>query len=265
MRSYISLLVESLKINIIRGTYFRISYYLQIAASLAYVLSMVFFWQFILAKVPQFAGWDSASIFLFLAFGELFFGINMAFLSISGKLWYFIRMGFLDNYLVKPLDPRISIMMDFFESPLFFKSLPGVFLFLFMAFQAGWRPAWDSMIMAVQIVVFATFLFALIQMTFSNIAFWIGSTQALDETLNSLYEFSHYPLDIMPNGVKQLFLYVLPLAFIATVPAQLASGQMSFGVGIKNNIILCLIILIWLIINEIAWRAGLRRYESYGG
>jgi ABC-2 type transport system permease protein len=261
----LSLFIYALGLNIKQGSYFRVSFYLQLIAGMSYAVTIVLFWQYILSRVPRFVGWDTPSIMLFLAFSELFFGINMGFLSVSGKLWYFIRMGLLDNYLVKPLDPRISIIINYLDTKMFLKSIPGVLFFTYLAVVSGWRVNYWNLVMGGGIAFLATILFAVLQMAASNLVFWFGSIQAIDEAINSLYEFSHYPLNMLPGGLYMTFTIIFPLVYIATVPAQIAAGKFSASEILIHLLIILFLLIIWLGVNEFSWRAGLRRYESYGG
>ena len=87
---------------------------------------------------------------------------------------------------------------------------------------------------------------------------WLVRVDNLWVLGESVLQVSRYPLDIYGNGVQRFFTYMLPLAFIGTIPArQLKDGfdgnMLALGV-------------IWascaLILSRMFWRYAMRHYTS---
>jgi ABC-type uncharacterized transport system permease subunit len=100
------------------------------------------------------------------------------------------------------------------------------------------------------IIMFYSLMFAV-----SVISFWAFSGE-LYYLFNSLTAISRYPLDIFSKGV-QLVLTVIPVIFIATIPAKILIGPpplLSFAAPV--------IALIFFVIVRRFWFLGLRSYES---
>jgi ABC-2 type transport system permease protein len=91
----------------------------------------------------------------------------------------------------------------------------------------------------------------------ATVAFWAPEL-SLEIVYDAIWQFARYPVDIYRRPLRLVLTYVLPVAFIATVPArallhaeQLLAISAAVGVAIGS----CLLA-------HFAWRAGLRRYTS---
>ncbi len=91
----------------------------------------------------------------------------------------------------------------------------------------------------------------------ASLVFWAPSVE-LDVLYAALWQFGRYPVSIYRQPLRLLLTYVLPIVFIATLPAEtliqgahplllLAGGTCGAGA---------------IVIAHMAWRAGLRRYTS---
>ncbi|MEQ7125216.1 ABC-2 family transporter protein [Actinopolymorpha sp. B11F2] len=81
---------------------------------------------------------------------------------------------------------------------------------------------------------------------------------SLDAVYDAVWQFARYPVDVYRRPLRLLLTYVLPVAFLATVPsgALLNGGEllvvlMAVGVAVAS----CLLA-------HLVWRAGLRCYTS---
>lgn len=91
------------------------------------------------------------------------------------------------------------------------------------------------------------------------VAFWALGLE-LGVAYDALWQFARCPIGIYPAALQLLFTYVLPIAFVATVPAEvLLSGDASSfaAVLVALAVSLAACALAWLV-----WRRALRRYTS---
>jgi ABC-2 type transport system permease protein len=74
----------------------------------------------------------------------------------------------------------------------------------------------------------------------------------------NLFESGRYPIDVYPLAIRNLLTYVLPLAFITTLPARALSGRLE-----ASTILLALALAAAMAcVSAWFWRFGLRRYGS---
>jgi ABC-2 type transport system permease protein len=91
----------------------------------------------------------------------------------------------------------------------------------------------------------------------ASLALWAPSVQ-LDVVYGALWQFGRYPVSVYRQPLRFVLTYVLPVAFISTVPAL----ALTRGAG-------PILILIGLVVGtgaiaivHIVWKTGLRSYTS---
>jgi ABC-2 type transport system permease protein len=78
--------------------------------------------------------------------------------------------------------------------------------------------------------------------------------------------FGNYPLNILPVSPRALLTFVLPIGFIAYLPAAVLTGRVA-GSGVPAWLAYCSPAagLLLYLGARLAWVWALRRYESVGG
>ncbi|WP_202805719.1 ABC transporter permease [Actinopolymorpha alba] len=111
--------------------------------------------------------------------------------------------------------------------------------------------AWLALLVAATVIMWAT------RALLAALVFWAPEL-TLDVVYDSVWQFARYPVDIYQRPLRMLLTYVLPVAFLATVPArvlldtgQLVAVPVSIGLAIGSYLLA-----------HLAWQAGLRRYTS---
>jgi ABC-2 type transport system permease protein len=111
--------------------------------------------------------------------------------------------------------------------------------------------AWLVLLLAATVVMCAT------RTMVAATVFWALGLQ-LDAVYDAFWQFARYPVGVYRLPLRLLLTYVLPVAFIATVPssALLDGGEPSAVVGAVG------IAVISALLARLVWRAGLRCYTS---
>jgi ABC-2 type transport system permease protein len=110
---------------------------------------------------------------------------------------------------------------------------------------------WLVLLLAATAVMWAT------RCMIAALVFWaFGLT--LDAVYEAIWQFGRYPVDIYRRPLRLVLTYVIPVAFIATIPSGvlLHTGKLlvvpiAIGIAVTS----CLLA-------HLVWRAGLRRYTS---
>ena len=108
---------------------------------------------------------------------------------------------------------------------------------------------------------------AAIQTAVSAIAFrltvglpWLVWVDSLTST------FGSYPLKVLPVAARSILTFVLPVAFIAYLPAAVITGRVA-GSGVPGWLAFASPAagLVLFAAARVLWNSALRRYESIGG
>jgi ABC-2 type transport system permease protein len=88
--------------------------------------------------------------------------------------------------------------------------------------------------------------------------FWWGRADNIQHLFRPLHQLTRIPIDITGRVLRHLFTFVIPLAFVSTVPAQ------ALAVGVSPWLIvygiLAAVFSLWL--SNRAWHFALRHYTS---
>ena len=95
-------------------------------------------------------------------------------------------------------------------------------------------------------------------------AFWIGRAEFLRDLFVELFVFQNYPLTEFPKFFILVFTFVIPLIFSGTIPVVVLTWD-NTAKSFLLFLLLVAIITLQIIVFNVIWKRGLRRYESYGG
>lgn len=257
------LIAIAIRLNLKRLRAFRASLVLEVGASLSYAAITAIFWNVIYRRVQPLPGWSLGQTFAFTALIELFYAVTMSVFVATGKFWGAIISGRIDIYLIRPTEPRLLMGLLAIRLENLIRAIPSVTLLAALAGVYGFRPTVTSVLAALIVTALGTCAYACLQMAGSWASFWLGRTQVLDEITDSFTEFTQYPHTVFPPWVRLALLTVVPMGLAATEPALLLSGMSIRPMLVIGGAVA--VTLAWWVMQELLWKRGLRRYDSYGG
>lgn len=205
------------------------------------------------------AGWTSQEAYLLLFMYYLTAPFIRAFI-IPGitEIPDLVRNGNLDFFLTKPIDPQfiITVRKIYWNQAI----RP-----LIMLFVIPWY------LSRIQLVVspFNWFLCALvgiasivgiysIYLIISCSVFWLENIWNLDDLYREIMDISKQPAEIFAGFMKNIIIFALPVALVASIPAQILMGK----IGWQFSLIVFINSLILFIISRLFFKFALRHYSS---
>ncbi|NES99718.1 MAG: multidrug ABC transporter permease [Sphaerospermopsis sp. SIO1G1] len=174
--------------------------------------------------------------------------------------------GKLSPRLLQPLDPGFHHLANHVSeriarTPLVILML-GLYLLIYP--QAFWIPTLPNLLLFLVAVAMAFILKFLIQYTFAMFTFWTERATALESFWVLFYIFlSGYiaPLEVFPENIRNIVM-LTPFPYLISFPAHILVG---IPVDLTRGFLSILgWILLFLGINRLLWRAGLKRYSGMG-
>jgi ABC-2 type transport system permease protein len=221
--------------------------------------SIVFF-GVIFANVKSLGDWNFYQVLFLFAFSKIIITVS--------TIWYrrgvqtigrdLVRMGDLDFYLAKPVNPLILVSIskpEIYEFINLFFSVPLVF---YAAMKSGIAIGFTNLIWFIALFVCALLLYYFIQIITVVPAFWFIKLWSLTDILNRLSQFMRYPVNIFPLYLKFLLMVLVPILTVSYVPV----ATLFYPPRTLYIIFMFAITLVFGIIVSLVWKAGLKHYGS---
>lgn len=245
-----------------RLKYYSVDYLMDVISKIIYLALNLLFWYIVQEAGFSMEGWEYGDIVVFLAFSELFYGLDGAVFTYASRFWRCIHAGVLDNSLTRPLDARVRFLLlnvDYISLILTFIE------FIVLLCFSGHRLNIFVVFTGALAVIGANLVLSLIRLCGSYLAFWHGKMSAMSEISDCLTSFNKYPLTILPKTLVYVFQFVFPFYFFSTFSTELLCFPIKTRELLISGIGFACLLILWSVINKILWEKGLKRYESIHG
>ena len=167
-----------------------------------------------------------------------------------------IRYGNFDKYLLYPQNPVFHLV---FSTRMYLMGFISNILFASVIF--GYIINFYSLkliLFGMLFVLFGTIIYLLFRFALISTSFWTKNERWIGTINMTAFLLIRYPMTLTHKTVQFMLMFIIPLFFIATVPAEFIRGNLDFMWIIYGIFMLGAM----LIISKIVWRKGLANYES---
>lgn len=247
------------ELNLKKLFLYRGSFYISFVLMGVWVVAYVTLIEVIFYHTTSLAGWNKGQVLLIMSFyyfvqniSDIFFKDNM---EDFGET---VRRGELDFRIVKPVSTRL---LSFFWE-MRFDHVAGLMvttaLFIYAIQNIPAPLSVGFFIIAFGFVGISTILYFSILSMIATLTFWIQRNDTFNVLIFNVSQLSRYPRQIYTHAFGQLLTFGLPVALLASIPAEVAldyeDGYLPlFFVGIS---------LFFYLLSRVFWRRGLRQYTS---
>jgi ABC-2 type transport system permease protein len=204
------------------------------------------------------AGWSRGDAFVLAATAFFMNALANGFFMSVVEIPEQVRLGTLDFVVTKPVDSQFWVSTRRFNFSEIGQLLAGIVMIVYGSHLADISPSlgqWGAyaVLVLASLAIFYSFNFAM--MTTGIWLVRVDNLWVLGETMLSI---ARYPTDIYRGMLQRLFVYAVPLAFLATVPAkQLVRGfdPGMFALGLAWA-------AVFLIGSRLFWVFALKNYTS---
>jgi len=259
LKKYFQIFLHLQKFNLMKKMAYPLSF-LNLLVTILFVMFLhVLFIKISFGYITSLAGWTFYQVLAIVGTYMIIEGLMWILFANLNSFSMQIKDGSLDGILLKPIDAQffVSFWRGDFEDIV--RIVTGVSLLFLVANNiAG--------IGIKQIVLFLLTLFNGITIMYSFdlalrcLGFWVIEVRSLWLLLDKLFDSSQYPVDIYSQKiVRGIFTFVIPLAFVATVPAKMLTWAvidwkfliLSFGMA-----------LLFFSLARWFWKFSLKHYSS---
>lgn len=220
----------------------------------------------IFAAVPSLGGWDLAQVAVLYGITTLSFGLGDLFVSQVETAADHIRNGTFDQFLMRPLPTIVQLSAREFALRRLGRSMPAVaaLLVALVAADIDWTP--DRILLLPLTIASGTVIFGAVWVITASISFWAIGAREVANSFTYGGSFAHqYPLHIFARWVRTLLGWIIPMAFVAYVPAvHLLDASNPLGLPRWFALTPPFVAVAAVLVARAVWAAGLRAYQSTG-
>jgi ABC-2 type transport system permease protein len=175
--------------------------------------------------------------------------------------------GRLSQYLLHPISPFWRYLAGHVSERAaripFLIVLTAIFFSLYP--RSFWVPDAAHALAAILTMGLAFALRFVMQYAFAMLAFWTERANAIEDLWFALYLFLSgfiAPLDVFPEGVREFAMWT-PFPYLIYLPAQVMTGA-DLGQVPRGLAVMLAWGLVFVGLQQLLWRMGLRRYSAMG-
>jgi len=261
MKKYFIIWLRQLKNGLSQRMAYPVNFLMMCIGAVLSMSLVLIFIQIIFSFVDKLAGWQKSEAMIVVATYMLVEGLVWATVAMLSGIATNIRTGFLDILITKPIDLQylvsvwradpedwarvvIALIVLLLNIPLLGLSSWELFgnsvVYLFFVFNA-------------YLIVYSIFVFL------KSISFWVIESRYAHMVGETILQSSKYPIDIFFHQVvRVIFSTILPIAFIATVPARILIHGPKLGLVVYSSALA----FVFFYLSRRFFHRGLKRYES---
>lgn len=256
----LAVIAEGWRASLLAEAEYRSNFVFAAISSLGTLAGSIFsIWLFYRAGAG-FVGWSIADVTVVLGLFSLCTGYVATILSPNlSRIVTHVTDGTLEFVLLKPLDSQVQVSLRVMSPWGIPDVVFGIALITIGLVQADrFVPA--ALLGVIPMLSAAVLLYAL-WFTLASTSIWFTKIYNATEVLRGLLDAGRYPMGAYPVAYRFVFTFVVPVAFVTTVPAEVLLGRSSTSFLLASPIVS----VIALIVSRLVWQRALRSYTGASG
>lgn len=249
------------KIGLMNRAAYKANFYVLLFAVFLRTFFNLFFIKVIFSFINTIAGWGYFEALIIVGTINIIDGFMWVLFGNMKALPTHIINGTLDGILVRPIDSQFLVSSWRGDAEDIVRVITGMSIIIYALSNLNIM----GMALIINLFLYGFMLLNAIVIIYSIllmikiIVFWVVDGQSLFFMEEKILEMSQYPTDIFyHNIIKLLFSTLLPLAFMATVPAKI----LTTGFDLKLFIGSFLVAITFFILSRKLFKFGLSNYSS---
>ncbi|MDB5077040.1 MAG: transporter permease [Chloroflexi bacterium] len=237
---------------------YRVNFLVNVASSILASGGALFGLSILFSDGQRVGGWTYREAIVVVGLFTLVEGFIATFLQPNlSRVSEAVRTGTMDFTLLKPIDSQFLVSAR--EVNIFRLSdiLIGLGLMLWAVITLHSATPWGVALGIVLILAGLVIVYA-IWFILTTTAFWFVNIENLTELFHGLFGAGQFPVTAFPGWTRIVFSFVVPVAFITTVPAEAFIGRAdpARAVGAAAIALFLFFVARWF------WKFAVRSYTS---
>ncbi|MGA1623988.1 MAG: ABC transporter permease [Synechocystis sp.] len=236
---------------------YRLNFVIASVSSLANLVGSLFGLFLFYRTGYQFAGWSWQGALLVLGLFTILQGLAATlFVPNLNRIVRYVEQGTLDFVLLKPISSQFWLSLRQL-SPWGLSDVAfGTGLILYASHLL--HLSWQNLGFGVILLAFGTVILYSLWFMLGATSIWFVKIYNVTEVLKGFLEAGRYPVVAYPAIYRVFFTFVIPIAFLTTIPAEAMLGRLN-PLWLLADLALA-IALLW--VSHCFWQFALRFYTS---
>lgn len=235
MRRYVAIYKTFFLSSLRRELEFRSNFFAKILQNLMWIFFFLAILFVIYRNTDSIAGWSRGDAYVLAASVFLMNALMSALFMSLSEIPQHVRTGTLDHIVTKPIDSQFWISSRKFDFGQIGTLTAGIIMVGLGVLQAHVSPSpvqWLSYVVLIfsSLGIYYSFIFALM-----TTGIWLVRVDNLWVLGESILQVVRFPLDIYNVALQRILIFVVPLGFLATIPAKQLVKEfdpLMLGVGL---------------------------------
>jgi len=259
--TYLRVLLRFFQANLMAAMEYRADFLANALVAIASSLWTLAALQVFFLHRPRLGGWRYEEALIVAGLFIAFEGVMAALLRPNlEEIPEAIRQGTLDFILLRPLDSQFLVSFQRMQIWHLTDILLGLGVVAWALARLGW-PSPDRLLLFGVMLLAGLVIFYSLLMILITLSFWFVEVSNIMELIYTFFEAGRFPVTAFPTWVRIVLTFIVPIAFITTVPAQAVLGWLQ-PAGVVTGLTIAAVLFA---VSRAFWRYALRHYTSAGG
>ncbi len=209
------------------------------------------------AEITNLGGWNFYESLVVVGFFSLTEGVISMFIQPNtSKIAEAVRTGSMDFTLLKPIDAQFNISTRNLNVLMLPALLMGLGIIIYAALHL--HVTFGGVVLAAVLYGSAIVIVYCIYLALSTTAFWFVKTQNATELFAGVFAAARFPLAAFPVPMRFFLTFIVPIAFITTVPSEALIGRLSPALALASPVVAALS----FVATRMFWKKAVASYTS---
>jgi ABC-2 type transport system permease protein len=237
---------------------YRANFVVNLIGSLMTAVGSLFGLSILLGTGSSLGGWNSPEAIVVVGVFTLVEGFMGVFLYPNlNKIAEAVRTGSMDFTLLKPLDSQFLVSARNVGILRVADLLIGLGMIVYATSQLGGVRLEGIAVASILITASFASVYSIWLMLCTTAFWWVG-VENITELFWGFFRAGQFPITAFPGWGRILFTFVIPVAFITTVPAEALVGRVQTAAALGALGVALLLVAV----SRGFWRFALRNYTS---
>jgi ABC-2 type transport system permease protein len=169
-----------------------------------------------------------------------------------------VRDGTLDFTLVKPVDAQLLISVHAVDIWKLIDICLGIGVLVIALTRLGAQVGLSQAALFIGMLLTGSAIIYSFWLILATLSFWFVRVENILEIFRSMYEAGRWPVSLYPGWLRFILTFIVPVAFVTTVPAQALTGRLT-----PDTLLLAAVLAVVLfVVSRFFWKIGLRQYSG---